>query len=226
MTPTVYVVIGPAGSGKSTVGRRIARRHGAAYLDKDTLVTDFTELLLETNGFPRSDRDHNAYYQSVLLPLEYETLLNVCGDNLGVGSSVVLDAPFGRYFADEDYLLAAARRHNWPAAEVVVVHVTVAGPALRDRLVRRGNPRDEWKLAHWREFWPQAQAIECAWAGASHVVVDNSAGEPDLSVLDPRPAEDLRALAGVVNVPADVREPGREAVQRRAVGARGEQVRD
>jgi predicted kinase len=165
MIPTVYVVIGPAGSGKSTVGRRIARRQGAAYLDKDTLVTGFTELLLETNGFPRSDRDHNEYYQSVLLPLEYETLLKVCGDNIAVGSSVVLDAPFGRYFGDENYLLDAARRHAWPDVELVVVHVTVDGPALRDRLVARANPRDEWKIAHWQEFWPRARAIECPGPG-------------------------------------------------------------
>jgi predicted kinase len=136
----VYVVLGPAGSGKSTVGKRIARRHRAAYLDKDGLVTGFTELLLETMGFARSDRDHNAYYLSTLMPLEYETLLRVCGDNLAVGSSVVLDAPFGRYFADENYLLDAAARHGWPAADLVVVHVSLEGPAPLDRLVRRSNP--------------------------------------------------------------------------------------
>jgi predicted kinase len=180
----VYVVLGPAGSGKSTVGKRIARRHRAAYLDKDGLVTGFTELLLETMGFARSDRDHNAYYLSTLMPLEYETLLRVCGDNLAVGSSVVLDAPFGRYFADENYLLDAAARHGWPDADLVVVHVSVDGPALLDRLVRRANPRDEWKIAHWQEFWPQARAQSCVWAGARHVNVDNTGDEPDLSVLD------------------------------------------
>jgi predicted kinase len=131
-------------------------------LDKDALVTRFTELLLETNGFPRSDRDHSAYYQSVLLlPLEYETLPRVCGDILSVGSSVVLDAPFGRYFADESYVLKAAHRHQWPDTElVVVVHVSVDGPVLLDRLVDRANPRDEWEISHWKEFWPTARAME------------------------------------------------------------------
>ena len=101
-----------------------------------------------------------------------------------MGSSVVLDAPFGRYFADENYLLDAAARHGWPDADLVVVHVSVDGPALLDRLVRRANPRDEWKIAHWQEFWPQARAQSCVWAGARHVNVDNTGDEPDLSVLD------------------------------------------
>src|SRR5689334_16505097 len=38
-----------------------------------------TELLLETMGFARSDRDHNAYYLSTLMPLEYETCCGCAG---------------------------------------------------------------------------------------------------------------------------------------------------
>ena len=72
MMPRVFFVVGPAGSGKSTVSRQLARRYAAAYLDKDTVATLFTELLLEQNGSDKNDRDHNAFYQSTILPLEYD----------------------------------------------------------------------------------------------------------------------------------------------------------
>ena len=75
MKPTAFFVIGPAGSGKSTVSKAIAQRYSAAYLDKDTMVTAFTELILQANGFDKNERDNNAFYQAAVLPIEYETLL-------------------------------------------------------------------------------------------------------------------------------------------------------
>ena len=48
-------VVGPAGSGKSTASKLIAKRLGAAYLDKDTVATGFTEAILTLAG---SDRDN------------------------------------------------------------------------------------------------------------------------------------------------------------------------
>jgi predicted kinase len=182
VTPTAFFVIGPAGSGKSTVSRQLARRYAAAYLDKDTVATAFTELLLEQNGSDKNDRDHSGYYQSTILPLEYATLLRLCADNLDVGRSVVLDAPFGRFFADRDYLLKATA--DWPDANLVVVHVVAASPVVQDRVARRGYPRDSWKLAHWDQFWATTQAAACEWTGATHITLDNSTDTLDLDELD------------------------------------------
>ena len=138
VTPKVFFVIGPAGSGKSTVGKRIAKRYDSAYVDKDTVATGFTELLLQLNGSDKDDRDHNAFYQSNILPVEYETILRICGDNLALGRSVVLDAPFGRFFQDRDYLLDARQQFAWADAELVVVHVTAEGRSVFDRVTKRG----------------------------------------------------------------------------------------
>ncbi|WP_327641001.1 ATP-binding protein [Kribbella sp. NBC_00482] len=180
--PKVFFVIGPAGSGKSTVSRQLARRYAAAYLDKDTVATLFTELLLEQNGSDKNDRDHNPYYQSAILPLEYATLLRLCADNLDVGRSVVLDAPFGRFFADRDYLVGATA--GWPTAELIVVHVVAEGHAVHERVAHRGLPRDDWKLAHWDEFWAGATAAPCEWSGATHILLDNSANTLSLDGFD------------------------------------------
>jgi len=185
MRPKLYFVIGPAGSGKSTVSTQIARHSHAAYLDKDSVATFFTETLLELAGTDKNERDNNEYYQRVVMDLEYRTLLRLAGDNLRLGSSVVLDAPFVRYFPQADFLERAAAEHNWPdGVEIVVVHVTVDGSRVKDRVVDRGYERDAWKIAHWDEFWASAQAAECAWRGAHHVLFDNSADGETSARLD------------------------------------------
>ena len=185
--PIAFFVIGPAGSGKSTVSRFLAKRYRTAYLDKDAVATAFTEALLAATGNDPHERDNNAYYQHHVLPLEYSTLLRVCGDNLRVGTSVVLDAPFGRFLPDERFLLDAATTHGWPAeAKLVVAHVRTDGDAVLGRLRERGLQRDGWKIEHWSQFWPAATATTCGWLGATHVVIDNSGAEPDVSELETR----------------------------------------
>ncbi|WP_416967715.1 AAA family ATPase [Streptomyces sp. 4F14] len=171
-----YFVIGPAGSGKSSVARLLAKLTGAAHLDKDTACTRLTEALLKAAGTDPDDRDGNAYYLSEVRELEYLTLLDLARDNLAVGRSVVLDAPFGSYFADPGFLTTAADRHGWPdRVEPVVVHVRVDEATAQDRIRARGLARDASKLADWPAFWAKSQANLCRWEGARRVEFDNSA---------------------------------------------------
>ncbi|MDQ4503572.1 AAA family ATPase [Sinomonas sp. ASV322] len=172
--PSIYFVIGPAGSGKSTVAKLVATERGAVYLDKDSLATYFTEALLTQSGSDPHERDNSEFYQRTVMDLEYATLLRVAGDNLRLGLSVVLDAPFVRYFSREDYIEEAARTHGWPETEAVVVHVSAGSSTVRERVSARSLERDAWKLGHWDEFWAKAQAAECEWRGARHVLFDNS----------------------------------------------------
>lgn len=185
MTTKLFFVIGPAGSGKSTTSALIAQRIGAAYIDKDSVATAFTEALLEAAGTDKNERDNNEYYQRVVMDLEYATLLRIAGDNLRLGISVVLDAPFVRYFPCADYLERAAIDHDWPPdAEKIVVHVTADGNRVRTRISHRGYERDAWKLDHWDEFWTRTQTAECRWRGARHVFFDNSAEGVSCDALD------------------------------------------
>lgn len=48
--PLLTVFTGPAGSGKSSVALAFARRHGAVYLDKDSLAGGFVGELLRVGG--------------------------------------------------------------------------------------------------------------------------------------------------------------------------------
>ena len=175
-----FFVIGPAGSGKSRVAQELAKRIGGPYLDKDVVCNGFTGMLLEPQGYDGSERDGNDYYRDDLMPMEYRTLLGIGATNITLGIPVVFDAPFGAYFADDDYVRNAKTEFQWPEdSEAVVVHVQVDGDTVRQRLIDRGLERDSWKLSHWDEFWPKASGVTCAWKDARHITIDNNAETVD-----------------------------------------------
>lgn len=181
--PRVFVVLGPAGSGKSTVARVVARRYSALYLDKDRVSGPFVRLVLELNGEEPHSRESNDFYMQHVMTTEYEAVFDVCADNLHLGASLVIDAPFAAYTGDPDFLTESARRARWPDVEVIVVHVRTSQHVVHDRIIARESVRDAWKLDHWQQFWSRFGTIECTWRGVQHVDVLNDGAEPDLSRL-------------------------------------------
>lgn len=167
------IVLGTAGSGKSTIAQRLARESAAAYLDKDAMSARFVEAALVTAGFDPGDRESNPYYRDRILPLEYDSLLDVAGANLRLGRPVVLDAPFSPYLGDPDFIATSTRRFDWPAGEIEVVQVRVSPHILRERLRDRGLHRDQVKLAHWDEYWTEHGNRTCAWTGVRHTELLN-----------------------------------------------------
>ncbi|HEY4390516.1 MAG TPA: AAA family ATPase, partial [Paenibacillus sp.] len=53
--------VGVAGTGKTTVARKLAKRIQAAFLDRDTVGGRFVEKMLEMNGLDVNDRDSEFY---------------------------------------------------------------------------------------------------------------------------------------------------------------------
>lgn len=177
--PTLFIVIGTAGSGKSTVAQRLARQHGAAYLDKDAMSARFVNAALVAAGYDPGDREANAFYRDAILPLEYDSLLDVAGANLRLGRPVVVDAPFSPYLTDPAYIATAVERFGWPPVDVEVVRVHVSPTTLQDRLRRRGLERDHVKLTHWDEYWALHGGLRCAWAGVRLSELSNDADAAD-----------------------------------------------
>jgi predicted kinase len=170
---SLQIVIGTAGSGKSTIAKRLARELAAAYLDKDAMSARFVEAALVAAGHNPSDRESNAFYRERILPLEYDSLLDVTGDNLRLGRPVVVDAPFSPYLDDPGFIAAAAQRFSWPPVDVEVVRVRVSPATLQQRLQERGLERDRWKLDHWNAYWTEHGRRSCAWTGVRVTDLDH-----------------------------------------------------
>ena len=185
MKPILIFLIGSAGSGKSTIGKKLAAEHHFCYLDKDVVFNTFTGKLLEAHGFSPHDRD-GTYYRDTVMDLEYETLLNVANDNLQLGRSVILDAPFVGYFHKSDYIHQLLSRYAWEEIVPVVIRVDVEVEVLHQRLKSRGLERDQWKLDHWDTFVQGMQANRCVWENIEFITVDNSSEEFDLGQLTSR----------------------------------------
>jgi predicted kinase len=181
--PTLHIVIGTAGSGKSTIAQHLARKHAAAYLDKDSMSARFVEAALMSAGYDPGDRESNAFYREHILPLEYDSLLDVTGANLRIGHPVVVDAPFSPYLADPGFVAAAAERFDWPPVDIEVVRVRVSPATLQHRLRERGLERDRWKLNHWEEYWAEHGDRPCLWTGVRLTEIRNDAESSQIGPL-------------------------------------------
>jgi predicted kinase len=180
--PRLIVVLGPAGSGKSQISRRLAASLGAVYLDKDRLAGPLSEALLAHAGAGEGARDENDFYLESVMDREYESVLAVAADNLEQGKHVVIDAPFARFVADPSFIEDLIAVGRLPAnISVRVVEVEVDAAVRRRRLADRRLERDAWKLAHWDAA---SSTTRCAWRGVEHLRVHNNAeGDASLSLL-------------------------------------------
>lgn len=136
--PLALVVTGPPGSGKSTLGRELARLLRAALLDQDVLTQPLTALIAELTG-AGGDLDHPAMTGPVRRA-RYDTVLDVAADNLRSGGPVVLVAPFTRELADPAAWAELTAR--LAPAPVVLIRVRVPAQVLLSRRASRALPRD------------------------------------------------------------------------------------
>ncbi|MFF1572582.1 AAA family ATPase [Leifsonia sp. NPDC058292] len=183
MRPAAYITLGGAGSGKSTVSRHISEYTGALYLDKDVLAGPLVGAALEALGQNASDRESNDVYLRRVMPLEYDALFAVAGQNLRLGHSVVLDAPFVAYLSDPHYLLTAMAGASWPEVPVRVVQVVASAQTVKRRLIERASARDRVKLSDWDAYWQAFGSLKCSWQGAERVQVANDK-DNDFSEID------------------------------------------
>lgn len=176
-------LIGAAGTGKSTVGKFLASKFHYCYLDKDIVANRFTGELLISRGYEPTARDQCDYYKQSVMKLEYETLLHIASENLQLGNSVILDAPFLSYFEDKNYVLDSMKKFNWHNVEPHILEVFVQPDILKERIITRNNERDVWKLDNWDTFIAGINQKKCLWQGINHIRFDNSSPTIDESAL-------------------------------------------
>ncbi|MGW1451171.1 GntR family transcriptional regulator [Micromonospora sp. NPDC002411] len=147
-SPRVLIVGGYAGSGKTELGRILARETGWPMLDKDTLTRPVLEAALELIGLSPHDRESEQYLK-LLRPREYEALMEAASENVACGSSAIITAPFIAEFNDPAWLERTQSSFADKGAVTTFVWVYCDASSMQTYIRRRGAARDAAKLADW-----------------------------------------------------------------------------
>jgi len=136
----VVVVAGPAGAGKSTLGRALAAQMHAALLDLDDLTNPILDALWSGAGH-WNDPEHRA----LVRPARYAVLRAAAAAQVATGVDVVLVAPFTAELAGGDEWAALTAAVG--PAEPFVVWIDAPAEVLAARVQERADVRDSWTEA-------------------------------------------------------------------------------
>lgn len=149
--PKVVLIGGWPGSGKTELGRILARKTGWPMLDKDTLTRPVVERALELIGSSPHDRESERYLAE-MRPREYESLANTIAENVECGTTVVATAPFLKEFSDRTWLNRTVASYQAMDATVHIVWVHCDAETMHFYVRHRGAARDASKLENWENY--------------------------------------------------------------------------
>jgi len=154
--PTLILIAGGPGAGKSSLGRALATQFDSSVLlDKDVVTGAWVDgMLVRLNG-GRIDRDSPVYLE-LLRPLEYSTLIATALDNLALGKTVFVVAPFGPELSDSDWIRQLRHSVHDLGGRLRAIWIEIDSESAKERMVARNEVRDQWKLANWDEFTASA----------------------------------------------------------------------
>jgi predicted kinase len=173
----VLLIGGYAGTGKTELGRVLARLTHWAMLDKDSTTRAVVEAALTTIGLSPHDRE-SPHYNTAVRPAEYEALLMTTDENVECGTSCLVSAPFVSEFADPAWCERTRSMLAGRGATVHFIWVSCDVETMHRYIRKRGAARDAAKLADWAG-WIASLDLDFRPA-TKHHVIDNSAGAAPL----------------------------------------------
>ncbi len=182
---TFVIITGCAGSGKTSLGKKIARETGWTYIDKDTVTRDFTDFILVDKGKSKSDRESDVYCNEIR-PVEYQITFKVCDENLRLGNSVILTIPFIAQIKDYGKWQEMVQEYGLDLDDVVVKFVWINHDEGSEytRVTKRNADRDGYKLQHWEEYTRGIEGITPAKEYAAYLYDNDSTSADEIYVKD------------------------------------------
>jgi aminoglycoside phosphotransferase family enzyme/predicted kinase len=149
-TPTMFLVGGLSGTGKSVVARRLARSLDATLVSSDVVRKELA-------GLPPETRVPVKYGTGIYTPEHtertYETILERAGEILASGRSVVLDATF----LDSHWRERAHDVASSTGADVLLIECRCPPTVVYERLERRARVASEASDADWAVYQRQRE---------------------------------------------------------------------
>ncbi|MFE0423440.1 AAA family ATPase [Streptomyces sp. NPDC058953] len=171
--PSLVLVGGYAGSGKSEFARFLSQLTGWPVLDKDPLTRPLVERLLTALGGDPHDR-HTEVYREQVRPLEYQCLLEAVYANVDCTISTVVTAPFVAELTDQRWMRRLVNRCEARGVSVSPIWISCDIETMHEYMGFRSAARDAWKLRNWDDYVatidPDLRPV------MPHLVVDNRLG--------------------------------------------------
>ena len=97
-----------------------------------------------------NDRD-SPYYLENLRDWEYSGLIDIVRENLLLGVNVILVGPFSREIQSGKMFSPTALGIP-PETSIRLAWIDLEKSEAKLRMEKRGDPRDDWKLANWNQY--------------------------------------------------------------------------
>jgi predicted kinase len=155
--PTLILIAGGPCAGKTSLGRALAAQFETGLLlDTDVDSGSWIDgVLAELNGGD-IDGERSAYLEK-LRPLEYQSLLAIALDNLALGKTVFVVAPFGPELSDSGWVRRLKTSVDELGGRLRAIWIEIDADTAKERIAARNGARDPGKLARWNEFIGDAQ---------------------------------------------------------------------
>ena len=155
-TPRLILFAGHSGTGKSSLAKQalplIIEKTGADFffLDKDTVYGAYSAHVMQLSTHNPNDRD-SPYYLENLRDWEYSGLIDIARENLLLGVNVILVGPFSKEIKNGN-LFSPAALGVPPETHIQIAWIDLEESEAKRRIEKRGDPRDDWKLANWDQY--------------------------------------------------------------------------
>ncbi len=146
---------GMPASGKTTLGKKLSSHYNLPFLDKDTLCDLYTNYVVKEKTFD-GDRS-SALYKNILRPLEYQILWKVSLEQVSLGLTPIVVAPFSSEFPSKlklEELRETLKKTN-PNTALVTILLAIDEDSVKNNMVLRNRTEDQDKISQWSSYFQE-----------------------------------------------------------------------